>query len=228
MGRGAGSRCRRLRFLVWSAIPALITLVIDAASKRWAVNALAAGQRRHLFGGTVTLQLAINHGVAFGIGSAHPALAVLAASAGLVVVLVWTLRITRPLPAVAAGLMLGGGAGNLLNRLGSGSRLTGHGVVDWIHLSWYAPTFNLADVALRIGLLVAGLAYLAQRDGSLTAGPRGAVAPAPLRLRRRSAPGGVAVRVAEVMDSVDQAHVGECLREVTEEPSSDGVVLLGE
>lgn len=228
MGSCVGSRRSRLRLLVWSAIPAMIILAIDAATKHWAVNALSAGQRHHLLGGTVTLQLVINHGAAFGIGSAHPALATLAAIAGLVAVLVWTLRVTRPLPAVAAGLMLGGGAGNLLNRLGSGSRLAQHGVVDWIHLSWYPPTFNLADVALRMGLLVAGLAYLAQRDGSSAAAPRGAVVPAPLRPRRRSAPGRVAVRVAEVVDCVDQAHVGECLREITEKPSSDGVVLLGE
>jgi lipoprotein signal peptidase len=34
------------------------------------------------------------------------------------------------------------------------------GVVDWLHLSFYGPTFNLADVWLRGGLLVAAGVWL--------------------------------------------------------------------
>jgi lipoprotein signal peptidase len=29
------------------------------------------------------------------------------------------------------------------------------GVVDWLHVSFYGPTFNLADVWLRGGVLIA-------------------------------------------------------------------------
>jgi hypothetical protein len=34
------------------------------------------------------------------------------------------------------------------------------GVVDWLHVSFYGPTFNLADVMLRGGVVVAAVAWL--------------------------------------------------------------------
>jgi lipoprotein signal peptidase len=33
-------------------------------------------------------------------------------------------------------------------------------VVDWIHVSFYGPTFNLADVCLRVGILLAAAGWL--------------------------------------------------------------------
>jgi lipoprotein signal peptidase len=37
------------------------------------------------------------------------------------------------------------------------------GVVDWLHVSFYGPTFNLADVWLLGGLLIAVGGWLWQR-----------------------------------------------------------------
>ena len=34
--------------------------------------------------------------------------------------------------------------------------------MDWLHLSFYVPTFNLADVWLRGGLLIAAAGWLWQ------------------------------------------------------------------
>lgn len=60
---------------------------------------------------------------------------------------------TGPTVVAAVGLVVGGGAGNLVDRTARG------GVVDFIALgSW--PTFNLADVAIVVGAAVAGLAAL--------------------------------------------------------------------
>jgi lipoprotein signal peptidase len=36
-------------------------------------------------------------------------------------------------------------------------------VVDWLHLWFYGPTFNLADVMLRGGVVVAAVAWLLRR-----------------------------------------------------------------
>jgi len=37
------------------------------------------------------------------------------------------------------------------------------GVVDWLHVPFYGPTFNLADVWLRGGVLIALAGWLWQR-----------------------------------------------------------------
>jgi signal peptidase II len=57
------------------------------------------------------------------------------------------------LPTAALGLALGGAAGNLLDRVRRG------GVVDFIDLGRW-PMFNLADVAIVVGVGVAVLAVI--------------------------------------------------------------------
>jgi lipoprotein signal peptidase len=41
-------------------------------------------------------------------------------------------------------------------------------VIDWIHVAFYPATFNLADVAIRLGALIAVIAVLAAARGSAT------------------------------------------------------------
>ena len=58
------------------------------------------------------------------------------------------------------------GLRNDLEAASAGSALRGSaggGGVDWLHLSFYGPTFNLADVWLRAGLLIAVTGWLWQR-----------------------------------------------------------------
>jgi len=57
------------------------------------------------------------------------------------------------LPTAALGLALGGAAGNLLDRVRRG------GVVDFIDLGCW-PLFNLADVAIVVGVVVAVLSVI--------------------------------------------------------------------
>jgi signal peptidase II len=102
-----------------------------------------------------------NKGVGFSLltlkGDAGPYLLsglALVISAGL---LVWLLRSRRPLPVLGLGLAIGGALGNVIDRLVHGA------VFDFLqfHLGdYYWPSFNLADSALTIGvvlLLVDGL-----------------------------------------------------------------------
>ena len=87
-----------------------------------------------------------NDGGAFGIlGGSR--LLLLAGSAVAVVVVIWLLFSGRPtkLATLGCGLILGGAAGNLLDRLGSGE------VTDYVHFSfWYI--FNVADAAIVVGV----------------------------------------------------------------------------
>lgn len=69
-------------------------------------------------------------------------------------------------PAVAVGAVIGGGVGNLLDRL---VRQPGAGrgaVIDWISLEPYPRVFNLADLALRAGTATVFVMMLIDRPGA--------------------------------------------------------------
>ncbi len=100
------------------------------------------------------LQDGQNSGAAFGIGRNATfvfAAASVVVSVGLVVyALVSRMRLRT---ALALGLILGGAAGNGYDRLVHGE------VTDFIALHWF-PTFNLADSAVTIGVILLLLEYL--------------------------------------------------------------------
>ena len=106
------------------------------------------------------LQLVINHGASFGLGSGfEPVLTVLS----LVIVALlwlWAVRSSSRAERLGAALAAAGGAGNVVDRLIRPPAVLHGGVVDWLHVSFYGPTFNLADVMLRGGVVVAAVAWL--------------------------------------------------------------------
>jgi signal peptidase II len=85
-----------------------------------------------------------------------------------VVVVLWMLLSGRPsmLTMLGCGLILGGAAGNLLDRLSSGE------VTDYVHFSfWYI--FNAADAAIVVGVGLLLLSALRpERTGQLTGSER--------------------------------------------------------
>lgn len=149
-------------------------LAVDIGSKTWAAQVLAYEPVR-LFGGRILLTESRNPGAAFGVGtSLTPVLAVLAAAA-VVAVVVMAPRARGARPLLAGGLVLGGAAGNLTDRLFRSPGIGFGHVVDWISIGWW-PTFNLADsalvtaVALVFLLAVTGHVATAEpADGSGTA-----------------------------------------------------------
>ena len=152
----------------------MFALVTDAATKNWALSALRHGHQITAPGGIVRLQLVANRGAAFGIGSGHETVVALVSLALIIALGVWAVRASTAAERIGAWLAVGGGLGNLLDRV---VRPPGglHGAVtDWIHVSFYGPTFNLADLWLRGGLLIARhrmaveLAEEARRAGGLT------------------------------------------------------------
>jgi len=103
------------------------------------------------------LTLAHNTGAAFsflaGAGGWQRWFFTAVAAAVSVVLIVWLSRLSQhrvPL-AVALGLVLGGGLGNLYDRVALGY------VVDFISIhyqQWYWPAFNIADSAITVGAVV--------------------------------------------------------------------------
>jgi signal peptidase II len=75
-----------------------------------------------------------------------------------IIIVAVSLRLSRPLVAVALGLVLGGALGNLTDRVVRGPGLSGK-VTDFIDLRVW-PVFNLADSAVVIGAILLAIASL--------------------------------------------------------------------
>lgn len=111
--------------------------------------------------GPLSLTLAHNAGVAFGLaGGAGVGLVVVTALALALIAYVFGRDPTRPGIWIAAGLLTGGALGNLVDRIAAGE------VTDYVDVgSW--PAFNLADVAITVGVVLMVLIYLRDaEDGS--------------------------------------------------------------
>ena len=150
-------KARRIKIvlLVSAAVLAASDLVIKALAEALLSNGAAVDL------GLVNLKLLYNTGVAFSLGADLAPWLVVAATATIVLAMAWYAVSTAPaMPALSragAAMVLGGGAGNLVDRL------DGRGVVDYLHSGWF-PTFNLADVFVTAGV---GLYIL----GTLLASP---------------------------------------------------------
>lgn len=155
MNDGTDPRDRsRLRAVSPAAVVVLVGLVvlgIDQTLKevalRWWTEAVP------LLPG-VSLALSFNTGAAFSLGtSLTPLLTVVACTA--VVGVAWAAARVASWPwAVVFGLLGGGAAGNLVDRLTRPPGFARGAVVDYVDVSWFAA-FNAADVALTVGVLLA-------------------------------------------------------------------------
>jgi signal peptidase II len=127
-------------------------VLADQSTKAWAVVALADGPVR-LLGDAVELRLTRNPGGAFSLlTGATPVLALIAAAMAVVIVRT-TRRTTDPWLALGLGLVLGGALGNLVDRLVRHPGFLRGEVVDFVKLPYW-PTFNLADSAITVGVVV--------------------------------------------------------------------------
>lgn len=140
-----------------TALIAVAIVVADQATKHWALNALGDGRTIDVVG-SLRFNLAFNTGMAFAKGQGiGPIIAVV----GVIVVtylLVALRRDTKP-GAVLVGMVAGGAAGNIVDRLFRGDAWLRGAVVDFIDLQWW-PIFNIADAAIVLGagaLVIASL-----------------------------------------------------------------------
>lgn len=155
-------------------IPAVAALAVglvavDQLTKHWAVNRLSDGRTIELVG-SLRLWLTWNTGASFSMGEGRnigPLVALLAFA--LVGWLLWSGHSRSVLGAVAAGMVAGGAAGNLVDRAfrsgphGAEAGFLGGAVVDFIDLQWW-PVFNVADAAVVVGAVLLVLTSL--RDGA--------------------------------------------------------------
>ena len=139
---------------------ALIVIALIAADqglKYWVVNHLALGESAPLLPGVMQLTRLHNTGAAWSSFSGMTTL-LIAVTVVLIALVLWLLikRIVRhPLGVTACLLILGGGLGNMIDRVARGY------VVDMFDLQLFTyPIFNLADCFVVIGAILGGIYYL--------------------------------------------------------------------
>ena len=129
---------------------ALAVIALDQLTTHWAVTSLGTEREIDLFW-TLRLNLAFNNGMAFGQGQGFGPVIAVIATVVIVYLLVSLQTEASPMGTIGMGLLIGGAAGNLIDRLfrGDDGFLQG-GVVDFIDLQWF-PIFNIADMAINVG-----------------------------------------------------------------------------
>lgn len=163
-----------MRLVIWVAA---LVFVADQVLKYWVVHVLQLDRLREInvLAPWLNLRMAWNQGMNFGLMASETDLTrwLLIAVALAVVVWVW-IWIWRSgagvLARIAAGLLIGGALGNVIDRLVYGA------VADFLNMSlpgWQNPySFNVADIAVFAGAI--GLVLMPQKTP----------APAPVRRPR--------------------------------------------
>ncbi len=140
------------------AFVAICVIIIDQVSKSLAESNLASHSVKLV--GPLSLQLVYNSGVAFSIGTGNTVLVTVVEMLVILGIILYTRTIKATGVAVGFGLVIGGALGNIGDRL---FRDNGGSVIDFIHTGFW-PTFNLADSAVVIGIVVILLASRSRRE----------------------------------------------------------------
>jgi signal peptidase II len=146
----------RRRALALTALTAFSVLALDLFAKALVRSGVEHGERRDLVGGALRLTHVDNEGVAFGRLSGSPVLVALVVGLALVALVVYVgMHLDVPGIWLPTGLLLGGAAGNLVNRIARGH------VTDYLELPRW-PAFNLADICITVGVIL--LLVVVERD----------------------------------------------------------------
>jgi signal peptidase II len=139
---------------------ALAVFLLDRGLKAVVESSMRPGESIPVIPGFLSITHVRNAGGAFGILGGSPSV-LLVGSIVAVGIVLWMLFAGKSsrVATLGCGLILGGAAGNLLDRLSTGE------VTDYVHFSfWYV--FNAADAAITVGVaaLLLSAFYPAGKD----------------------------------------------------------------
>lgn len=133
-----------------SVVGAALLVVVDQLIKQWASAVLQPVGAITLLPGIVELRYYLNDGMAFSMLAGKQTLLIAMTSIMLVCVLaLLLLRKMNPWERVSWMLILGGGVGNLIDRVLNGE------VVDYINVLFMNfAVFNFADICITTGVIM--------------------------------------------------------------------------
>lgn len=136
--------------LVTTAVVAVLVIGTDQAAKAWARGSLSVGKETTVISGWLWFRLARNSGATLGLLSGFNLLFAAFSLLITVAVVVIVARgyVVHGLGIVALGAIAGGAVGNLIDRVRFGA------VTDFIEVRFWPTDFNLADAAIRIGVVL--------------------------------------------------------------------------
>ena len=133
-------------------LTALVIILIDVATKIWAVSKLENQPEISVLGEFLKFSFVRNPGAAFSIGTGITWVFTLIAIAVSIAILWISKSVMNRAWAIALGGLLGGAVGNLIDRIfRSPEPFQGH-VVDFISVPNY-PMFNISDSAVVISAI---------------------------------------------------------------------------
>lgn len=138
--------------ILFILISALIP-ILDFAAKFFVFNNLSASDEIKTFIPFLSIVKVKNFGIAFGILKDQTGLLILFISVVLIVLLylVFSKKIKSKQLLVAISFIIGGGIGNLIDRMFFGY------VIDYLKLSFFPPVCNLSDYFICLGGLIIAL-----------------------------------------------------------------------
>ena len=144
------------KYALFAAIGAAAVVFVDQYVKMLVSVSMEPGEAGALLPGLFRLERVHNYGAAWSSFSGARWLLVGVTAAGLGALAYLALRIVRhPLGVWALWLVIGGGVGNLIDRLRQGY------VVDMIAAEFISfPVFNIADIFVTCGAVAAAVYYL--------------------------------------------------------------------
>jgi signal peptidase II len=136
-----------------AALVAVAVVVLDQVTKAIVRDDVPVGQANRVTGFLDIVHVR-NDGVAFSAFGGKPWIVVGLIAVALIALL-WYFgtHADRPLVWLATGLLVGGALGNIIDRALDGS------VTDFVKFSHW-PAFNVADIAINVGVVVLVIALL--------------------------------------------------------------------
>ena len=130
-------------------IGAVLSVIIDQVIKYHVVLYLKPVADVEVIPGLFNLTYLENRGAAFGVLANQRCFFIVMTAVAMVVLLFLLFRFKRHnfISYTAISLIIGGGVGNLIDRVLNGF------VVDYLHVSFFPPIFNFADCCVVVGTL---------------------------------------------------------------------------
>ena len=146
----------RGRVIALAAATALVVLVVDVLAKVLVRDGPRLGSEHEVAGRLLRVVHAENDGVAFGRLSGSPVLVALLVAIAVVALLAYFVtHLDADGVWLPTGMLVGGAVANAVDRASGGS------VTDFIKVPHW-PAFNLADIAITLGVIV--LLVVVERD----------------------------------------------------------------